>query len=81
MSTWIAGKGTIPAVIINADLIRAMTDEELAKWLSHHSMVCVPGERPNPEDCVGGCEHCWLDWLRQEVNDGKEEKEENQPAK
>jgi ribosomal protein L32 len=24
---------------------------------------------------------CVLDWLGQEVNDGKEEKEENQPAK
>ena len=50
----------------NGDRLREMTDEELAAWLFHHSMVCVPGKRPNPGDCVGGCERCWLDWLREE---------------
>lgn len=50
----------------NADRLRSMTDGELAAWLFHHSMVCVPGKRPNPGDCVCECEHCWLDWLREE---------------
>ena len=55
--------------ITNADRLRAMTDEELAAWLSHHSMACVQGKRPCPEDCVGGCEQCWLDWLKQEAGE------------
>ena len=56
-----------PKPITNADAVRAMTDEELAALFFHHSIVCVPGKRPNPEDCVGGCEHCWLDWLKEEA--------------
>jgi hypothetical protein len=64
-----SGEETAPKPITNADRIRSMTDEELAAWLFHHSMVCVPGKRPNPEDCVGGCEHCWLDWLKEEAKE------------
>ena len=54
----------------NADRIRAMSDEELAGWLS--------GEFS--KDCdvcpdfiyAGNCPSCskkWLNWLKQEVND------------
>ena len=55
MSTWIAGKGTIPAVTTNADRIRAMSDEELAGWLFqawHNSWYTLQE---------------WLDWLKQEA--------------
>ena len=40
----------------NADLIRAMTDEELAAWLSFPFR--------DKERRAG-----WLDWLKQEVSD------------
>ena len=53
----------------NADRIRAMTDEELAVWLSdmHDSVTC-----PNNGaiDCNPSCKRCWLNWLKQEVDDG-----------
>lgn len=60
MSTWIAGKGTIPAVTTNADRIRAMTDEELANKISgieSFALTCGGGWPPEK----------WLDWLRQEA--------------
>lgn len=48
----------------NADRIRAMTDEELAKILNGG---CHQGAKCN-ENCV----LCWLEWLRSPVEDGKE---------
>ena len=49
----------------NADRIRSMTDEELARWLSdmHDSVTC-----PNygDYDCNPSCTVCWLDWLQTE---------------
>lgn len=58
-----------PTTQTNADKIRAMSDEELAEWLAKHnerSAVC-----PNfgAHDCQALCRQCWLDWLKQEVND------------
>lgn len=62
----------------NADRIRAMTDEELAKFIP--SGPCPPSrwhrdgfgarytECPN-EERFHGCRDCWLDWLRQEVSE------------
>lgn len=53
----------------NADRIRAMTDDELADWLS----IYCRGKTPPYEPCRNSCEACWLDWLRQEedhVNPG-----------
>lgn len=54
----------------NADCIRAMSDEELAKWLSdmHDSVTC-----PNngSVDCNPSCKKCWLDWLKQEVSNAE----------
>lgn len=47
----------------NADRIRAMSDEEMAKWLNDHNFNCPP------VDCRDyDCEGCWLDWLKQEVS-------------
>ena len=59
----------------NADRIRAMTDEELADYLSKNrggcralttkSYVCnYYDDNLNPD-----CKKCWLDWLRQEVGE------------
>lgn len=51
----------------NADRIRAMTDEELARFLFH--------SWNNAAWCHGGCdgecscEPCWLYWLKQEVDE------------
>ena len=70
MSTWIAGKGTIPAVTTNADRIRAMTDEELAKFIAG-TVDCCNCKHPrngcseNDETCAS----CQLDWLKQEATD------------
>ena len=44
----------------NADRIRSMSDEELAKKLQY---MC-----PVVADCIkmsGDCKACWLDWLQQ----------------
>ena len=46
----------------NADRIRAMSDEELAKKLGR-GLGC-----PVTADCMkmsGECKACWLDWLQQ----------------
>lgn len=63
----------------NADRIRAMSDEELAKFFAQQKYrkpvfdgwlpLCyhVMGPRRCHED---GCEKCWLDWLKQEATDG-----------
>lgn len=56
-----------------ADRIRAMTDEELAKFFGTLP-CCPPGEDLEelcfPLDSCEGIEmmvKCWLDWLRQEA--------------
>lgn len=51
--------------ITNADRIRAMTDEELAKFLDN-----TDGDfPPNVERCsIEESEECWLEWLRQEAD-------------
>lgn len=44
----------------NADRLRAMSDEELAEWISGQIIdrnIGIPSET-------------WLDWLRQEAQDG-----------
>ena len=50
----------------NADRIRAMTDEELAKYMGD---VQTWGGCPNhgARNCTENCADCWLDWLKQEV--------------
>lgn len=54
----------------NADLIRAMGEEELAdyayKILGNY---CCPPEREfDANNCIGlECSKCWLDWLKQEA--------------
>ena len=51
-------------IMKNGDAIRAMTDEQLAKWMNDHNFNCPP------VSCTeGGCEECWLDWLKQEAEE------------
>ena len=51
-------------VLTNADRIRAMSDEELAKFL--HEPFC---DKRTHEECTisycGVCDQCVLDWLQQ----------------
>lgn len=42
----------------SADRIRAMSDEELAEFVT--SNTCPPEENP----CEDDCKSCWLDWLQ-----------------
>jgi hypothetical protein len=54
----------------HADRIRAMTDEELAKWLNH--MQTDAYNRGMLEDWIFGYPNNydnWLDWLKQEAKD------------
>ena len=50
------------------DKIRAMTDEELARWFGTHA--CCMEEPLACHKPGGACERCWLDWLKQEVDNG-----------
>lgn len=58
--------------ITNADKVRTMTDEELAKFMNYGS--CPPGEdvieicnAENVKPAPNICDRCWLEWLKQEV--------------
>lgn len=50
----------------NADKIRAMTDEKLARLL----LSCISCKvSPKPERCGDSCYRCTLDWLKQEAEE------------
>ncbi len=51
----------------NADRIRAMSDEELAKKLAWRA-ECP--DKAHQDKCNEDCFGCWLDWLRQEADNG-----------
>lgn len=57
----------------NADRIRAMSDEDLAKYFANAaSHECIPklfGNCPNVGECVT-CDECWLDWVKREADNG-----------
>lgn len=56
----------------NADRIRAMSDEELAKWID--TMYCKCLWCDNKKDCNDiECTDCIVDWLRQPVKDGEDD--------
>ena len=57
--------------LTNADRIRAMTDEELADVFDHvqgDAFLVGIGQRKN--SLYPGAGISWLDWLKQEVDDG-----------
>lgn len=52
----------------NADRIRAMTDEELAKWIANKVDCQYCSVRSEwCSESEASCRTNWLDWLRQEV--------------
>lgn len=53
--------GFEPKPLTHADKLRAMSDEELARFMAHYGSVTEIGEQLAYES--------WLDWLRQEVKD------------
>lgn len=56
-------------VATNADRIRAMSDEEMAKWFGGSEAFCPDGfyETNDCDACPETCTSHWLDWLKQEV--------------
>lgn len=60
--------------ISNADKIRSMSDEEMAEWIvaTFPDNYCVPYSKGFKEDCDGvNCNicNCWVEWLKQEVDE------------
>jgi hypothetical protein len=57
--------------LTNADHIRAMSDEELSKFIPDWSYTnaCKAGE--HYVDCNNECEKCVMDWLKQPYDGGK----------
>ena len=50
----------------NADRIRAMTDEELARWIATTADDNCP-DTAHERYCDNRCGECWLDWLKSPV--------------
>ena len=48
----------------NGDKIRAMSDEDLARFLSTHPILPATCDFYKPS--CAGCRKCWLEWLGQE---------------
>ena len=48
----------------NADRIRAMSDAELAEFLSDDERACPP-KWNNCRKHINECGGCWLEWLQQ----------------
>lgn len=63
--------GLIDVSLTNADRIRVMSDEELARWISDvcHGFVSKPWCDFRCQNCREGddyrCEKCVLEWLKQ----------------
>lgn len=72
-----ARKQNCPDVVFtNADRVREMNDEELAKFMlsSHGAAYCKNNDRDSTcylKGCDGmtACELCALDWLREEAEE------------
>jgi len=56
------------------DKIRSMTDEELAYRLAINECgICPLKEKCFAMQPIKDCEDMWLDWLREEATDGKQD--------
>lgn len=53
----------------HGDEIRAMTDEELCNAACKHG-YCAHAEDEKIICNEYGCKNCWLDWLKQEIDNG-----------
>lgn len=57
--------------LTNADRIRSLTDEELAEFVAHNADCYWCKVKKDGCSASGGdCQSAWLDWLKQEVEDG-----------
>lgn len=54
--------------LTNADRIRAMSDEELAKWFCVMNADDCP-DKAHELHCTDKCYECWLDWLKSPVEE------------
>ena len=58
---------TTPPSFTNADRIRAMTDEELARLFADENCgYCRVHDFCFAKGCQINCEDVWLDWLKEE---------------
>lgn len=65
LGTAYQGQGVQKAIITNADRIRAMSDEELAEYMS---IYCCSHKTHDPRcQQFKDCGLCWLDWLKKEA--------------
>ena len=55
----------VKKIFTNADRIRAMSDEELAKFLDCY---CVSASWECPRNHEIKCHECWLEWLKKKVD-------------
>lgn len=64
--------GCVPKPQTNADRIRSMSDEELAKYLYKHDFCTTPFNSDAQNWCGGDCEQCIDNWIRSpmEVDNG-----------
>ena len=56
----------------NGDRIRQMSDEELAEFIANDVVDCCNCKHPR-NGCTENdetCADCWLDWLKQEADNG-----------
>jgi hypothetical protein len=72
---WIPVTERLPQT--NADKLRAMSDEELAEFFTPFyydgpKFYCPAQADVGEGECAAksDCRQCWLNWLRQEVQDG-----------
>lgn len=57
-----------PKVMTNADRIRAMSDEELARFIDSETDNCAP--HGDCKKVCDDCKACWFDWLQQPAEEG-----------
>lgn len=55
----------------NGDRIRAMSDEKLAAWIEQLEPPKCPSDDWYSKCKKPFCDGCWLDWLRQKVEDNE----------
>ena len=60
--------GYVP--MTNAGKIRQMSDEDLAEWLWFKVGKCPPFDVCPKQSIPCEAKYCWLDWLKEEVEDG-----------
>ena len=53
--------------ITNGDLIRQMSNEELADYLSSTDVNACMKDRDYSKEETWKCDKCWLEWLNSEV--------------